>query len=141
MRKMWWRKLAGSIYYCDVGRDGRPFPSHGGSVQFFIKICLSLIVIIACARIGRRFPTLGGLIATMPLTSLLVMLWLWSDAPGDYRLMVEYTKGVLWGIIPTVLFFAAVFFLFRRQLPLGVVLGASFGVWLAGAVVHQYFLK
>ncbi|WP_298434191.1 DUF3147 family protein [Geobacter sp.] len=110
-------------------------------MQLLAKAAVSLAIIIACARIGRRFPTLGGLIATMPLTSLLVMLWLWSDAPGDYRLMEGYTKGVLWGIIPTVLFFVAAYLLFRRQLPLPVVLAASFGVWLAGAALHQYFLK
>jgi len=110
-------------------------------MQTFVKALISLAIIIACARIGKRFPTLGGLIATMPLTSLLVLLWLWSEAPGDYRLMEGYTRGVLWGIIPTILFFVAALFLFRRQLPLSVVLAASFGVWLAGATVHQYFLR
>jgi uncharacterized membrane protein (GlpM family) len=110
-------------------------------MQTFVKALISLAIIIACARIGKRFPTLGGLIATMPLTSLLVLLWLWSESPGDYRLMEGYTKGVLWGIIPTILFFVAAFFLFRKQFPLPVVLAASFGVWLAGAAVHQYFLK
>ncbi len=110
-------------------------------MQTFFKTLISLVIIIACARIGKRFPTLGGLIATMPLTSLLVLLWLWSESPGDYRLMEGYTRGVLWGIIPTILFFAAALFLFQRQLPLPVILAASFGVWLAGAAVHQYFLR
>ena len=110
-------------------------------MQFFVKMMATVAIIVVCAKIGKRFPTLRGLIATMPLTSLLVLLWLWSEAPGDYRLMEGYTKGVLWGIIPTILFFVAAFFLFRRQLPLPVVLAASFGVWLAGAAVHQYFLK
>uniref|UniRef100_A0A831UDI4 DUF3147 family protein n=1 Tax=Geobacter metallireducens TaxID=28232 RepID=A0A831UDI4_GEOME len=110
-------------------------------MQTFVKALISLAVIIVAARIGRRFPTLGGLIATMPLTSLLVLLWLWSDAPGDYRLLEGYTRGVLWGIIPTVLFFLTALLLLRRQLPLPMVLAASFGVWLAGAAVHQYFLR
>lgn len=110
-------------------------------MHVFIKTLISLAIIIVCARIGRRYPTLGGLIATMPLTSLLVMLWLWTDLPGNYRLMTEYTMGVLWGIIPTVLFFLVAHFLFRRELSLPVVLAASFGVWLAGAAVHQYLLK
>ncbi|WP_306534245.1 DUF3147 family protein [Geobacter sp.] len=110
-------------------------------MQTFIKALISLAIIIACAKIGKRFPTLGGLIATMPLTSLLVLLWLWSESPGDYQLMEEYTRGVLWGIIPTVLFFVAAFFLFRRQFSLPLVLTASFGVWLVGAAVHQYFLR
>lgn len=107
----------------------------------FIKAVVSLAVIVACAKIGKRLPALGGLIATMPLTSLIVLLWLWSDSPGDYRLMEGYTQGVLWGIIPTILFFGTAFFLFRCQFSLPVVLAASFGVWLAGAAVHQYFLR
>jgi uncharacterized membrane protein (GlpM family) len=110
-------------------------------MQFLAKLFLTNLIIIACTQIGRKFPTLGGLIATMPLTSLIVLLWLYSDNPGDYRLMTAYTRGVLWGIIPTVLFFAVCLFCFRRQLPLPLVIGAGFAAWLAGAAVHQWLLK
>jgi uncharacterized membrane protein (GlpM family) len=110
-------------------------------VQFIIKLLLTNVIIILCARIGKEYPSLGGLIATMPLTSLLVLLWLYSDNPGDYRLMTGYIRGVLWGVIPTVLFFAAVLFCFRRQWPLSLALSAGFGVWLAGALVHQWLVR
>lgn len=110
-------------------------------MQFLAKLIITNVIIIFCAQIGRRFPTLGGLIATMPLTSLLVLIWLHTDNPGDYRLMTDYTRGVLWGIIPTILFFAAALFCFRKGLPLAQALCAGFGVWLAGACVHQWLLK
>ncbi|WP_243369809.1 DUF3147 family protein [Geotalea sp. SG265] len=110
-------------------------------MQFALKLLLTNVIIIVCTQIGRKFPTLGGLIATMPLTSLLVLLWLYNDNPGDFRLMTEYTRGVLWGIIPTVLFFVVALFCFRRQLPLPLVLFAGFGFWLVGAVLHQWLLK
>lgn len=110
-------------------------------MRFFVKLLLTNAVIIACVLTGRRFPTLGGLIATAPLTSLIVLLWLYSDNPGDYRLMTAYTTGVLWGIIPTVLFFLAAFLCFRRGIPLSAALAAGFGVWLAGALVHQWLLR
>ena len=110
-------------------------------MPFFYKLVITNIIIVFCAQVGKRFPALGGLIATMPLTSLLVLLWLYTDNPGDYRLMTDYTRGVLWGIIPTILFFVAVYLCFRRQLSLPLVLSAGFGVWLAGAAVHQWLLK
>jgi uncharacterized membrane protein (GlpM family) len=109
-------------------------------MQFFIKLFLSNIIIVACVLMGKRHPALAGLIATMPLTSLIVLLWLHSDKPGDYRLLSDYTTGVLWGIIPTILFFAALYILFRKQLPLALILAAGFAVWLAGAFVHQWLL-
>jgi F0F1-type ATP synthase assembly protein I len=110
-------------------------------MQFWIKLAVSLGVIVTCTRIGARMPTLGGLIATMPLTSLIVLLWLASDHPGDHRLLKEYTQGVLWGIIPTILFFGVVLVVLQRGWQLPAVLGTGFAVWLAGAIVHQYLLR
>jgi F0F1-type ATP synthase assembly protein I len=110
-------------------------------MEFVVKLIVTNAVIICCAQIGRRFPTLGGLIATMPLTSLLVLLWLYRDNPGNYRLMTDYTRGVLWGIIPTILFFGAAYLCFRRELPLALVLTAGSGVWLGGALVHQWLVR
>jgi hypothetical protein len=110
-------------------------------MQFFLKLLAANIIIVFCARVGSKSPTLGGLVATMPLTSLLVMVWLYLDNPGDFRLMTDYTRGVLWGIIPTVLFFVVTLICFRRHIPLPLVLFAAFGAWMAGAVIHQYLLR
>ena len=110
-------------------------------MQFLLKLVITNLIIVACVQIGRKFPSLAGLIATMPLTSLLVLVWLHMDYTGDFQRMTDYTRGVLWGIIPTVLFFAVAWFCFRRHFPLSVALSAGFAVWLAGAVVHQCFLR
>lgn len=110
-------------------------------MPFLFKLLITNAVIIGCAQLGRKLPTMSGLIATMPLTSLLVLLWLAADNPGDYRLFSAYTRGVLWGIIPTILFFVALWFCFRRQVTLPLALTAGFGIWLAGAVVHQWLVK
>ena len=110
-------------------------------IRFAIKLLISVSIIIFCTQIGRRFPTLAGLIAVMPLTGLIVLLWLYSDNPDNFALMINYTKGVLWGIIPTILFFLVAFVCFYKHLPLWIVLCAGFAVWLAAAFVHQWLLR
>jgi uncharacterized membrane protein (GlpM family) len=110
-------------------------------MQLILKLLISLAVIIFCTQIGKRFPSLGGLIATMPLTGLLVLVWLYSDNPGNYDLMVKYTKGALWGILPSILFFLVAYLCFERHFSLTIVLIASFGIWLVGAFVHQFMLS
>jgi uncharacterized membrane protein (GlpM family) len=110
-------------------------------MKFAIKLLISLFVISVCAAIARKAPTLAGLIAVMPLTGLIVLIWLYLDNPGNFALMTDYTKGVLWGIIPTILFFLVAFVCFQKQLPLWIVLCASFVVWLIGAFFHQWLLK
>ncbi len=109
--------------------------------RFAIKLLVSLLVILLATQLGRKMPTLAGLIAVMPLTSLLVLLWLYWDHPGDFALLSEYCTGALLGIVPTILFFLTALFCFRRHLPLWAVLSASFAVWLLGAFVHQWLLR
>ncbi len=109
-------------------------------MNFLIKLLISIAVIVFCGQIGKRFPTLGGLIATMPLTGLIVLIWLYSDNPGDFNLMTRYTKGALWGILPSIMFFLVALFCFSKRLTLPVVLSASFSVWIIGAIIHQWFL-
>ncbi|MBN1163098.1 MAG: DUF3147 family protein [Candidatus Krumholzibacteriota bacterium] len=110
-------------------------------MQTAFKLALSLAVILLCTQIGKRFPSLAGLIATMPLTSLLVLVWLYSDNPDNSRLLENYARGAMWGILPTILFFLVAYWCFRKQFSFTLVLSASFGVWLIGALVHQWFLR
>ena len=91
-------------------------------MKFVIKLLISLCVISICAGIARKAPTLAGLIAVMPLTGLIVLVWLYLDNPGNFALMTDYTKGALWGIVPSILFFLVAFLCFHKQLPLWIVL-------------------
>jgi len=109
-------------------------------MRFVVKLLISLGIIIFCTQVGRKLPTLAGLIAVMPLTGLVVLVWLYVDNPGNFGLMTDYTKGALWGILPSILFFLVAFVCFRRQLPLWIVLCASFSVWVIAAAVHQWLL-
>jgi hypothetical protein len=109
--------------------------------MFLVKLAISNLIIVSCVLIGRRFPTLGGLFATMPLTSLIVLVWLASDNPGDASLYRDYTRGVLWGILPTLAFFAAAYLCLRKGFGLPTALGVAGVVWLGGALLHQWCLR
>ena len=110
-------------------------------MQTVLKLAVSLAVILAATETGKKLPSMAGLIATMPLTGLLVMVWLYVENDGDGRLMTQYVKGAVWGILPSILFFLTAWLAFRKQLSLPLVLAAGLGVWLAGAFVHQWFMK
>ena len=109
-------------------------------VQFLFKLSVSVAIIVFCSQVGRKMPTLAGLLTTAPLTSLIVLLWLYSDNPGDFELMQQYTKGVLWGIIPSLLFFITAVVCFYKHVNIWSGLGLSSSVWLCAAFVHQWLL-
>ena len=98
-------------------------------------------MILAATEIGRRVPSIAGLIAVMPLTGALVMVWLYLESDGDLQVMRRFASGAVWGILPSVLFFVVAFFSLARGLRLSAALAASFGAWAVGAVVHQLLLR
>ena len=49
--------------------------------QLAAKALLSGALIVAIAEIGKRLPTLGALIASLPLVSVLGMILLWQQRP------------------------------------------------------------
>jgi uncharacterized membrane protein (GlpM family) len=110
-------------------------------MKFAIRLLISVCVISFCVVVARKLPSLAGLIAVMPLTGLIVLIWLYCENPGDFALMAGYTRGAAWGIVPTMLFFVAAFLCFQKQLPLWIVLCTGFAVWLLAALVHQWLLR
>jgi uncharacterized membrane protein (GlpM family) len=113
------------------------------AMRFVVKLLISVCVIALCTWIveKHKLPALAGLIAVMPLTGLVVLVWLYLDNPGNFDLMGKYCRGALWGIPPSILFFLAAFLCFRKHLPLWIVLCVGFAVWLAAAFVHQWLLN
>ena len=109
-------------------------------MQLIIKAILSACVIAACVYLGRRLPSLAGLIAVMPLTGFFAMLWLYYEKDKQANAMTGYCRGAIWGILPSLLFFITALICFKKGLPLKLTIPLSFAVWIAGAVIHQALL-
>ena len=109
------------------------------TVFFLVKTLVSALLIAGVSELAKRLPSLGGLIAAMPLTTLLTLIWLYTDT-GDYDLARAFTKSVLFAIVPTIFFFITALALFKKGLSFHMVLILSFVVFIAAAVVHQVLL-
>src|SRR3954454_9699800 len=65
-----------------------------------IKAGLSGIIIAVVSEVARRSPTLGALIVSLPLVSLLGILWLWRDT-GDAERIASHAQSTFWYVLPT----------------------------------------
>jgi F0F1-type ATP synthase assembly protein I len=72
--------------------------------QFLIKLFVSALIIAAAAEIARRSALVGALIVSLPLTSVLTMIWLWQDGAEPTRI-ADFAGGILWLILPSLLLF------------------------------------
>lgn len=109
--------------------------------QTIIKILISLCIILAAITIGKRFPSLAGLISVMPLAGAIILVWMYIDNKGDPQVMQQFTRGAIWGILPSIIFYIAALVCFRKGLSLPASLVTSFALWLTGAAIHYWILK
>jgi hypothetical protein len=61
---------------------------------------LSGLIIALIALIGRKAPAAAALVASLPLISILGMIWLWRDT-GDSKLLADHAEATFYFVIPS----------------------------------------
>jgi len=89
-----------------------------------LKAALSGIVVAAVSQIAKRYPGFGGLVASLPLVSVLGMVWLWRDTHDPDR-MADHVSGTLWFIAPSLPMFLLIPYLLRRGITFWPALAAG----------------
>lgn len=89
-----------------------------------IKALISGVLVMAISEIARRSPAFGALVASLPLVSLLGIIWLWRDT-GDTGRIAAHAEATFWYVIPSLPLF----------LVLPALLRHGVGFWLAMATV------
>lgn len=107
-----------------------------------LKVLISALVIVAVTELSKRGSTFwSGILASLPLTSLLAFLWLYGET-RDAAKIASLSWSIFWLVLPSLTLFVCLGLLLRRglqfafALPLSIVVMAV--AYLATAAV---FLK
>jgi hypothetical protein len=79
-----------------------------------LKAALSGVLIAIISEVARRYPGFGGLIASLPLISLMAIIWLWRDTGGDVAQIAAHSRATLWYVVPSLPFFLILPLLMER---------------------------
>lgn len=92
---------------------------------FLLKTLISALLIAGASELGKRSTVAGAILVSLPLTSLLAMLWLWHDTRDPARL-ASFSMDIFWLVIPSLALFVVLAWLLR----------AGFHFWwsFAGAI-------
>ena len=101
-----------------------------------IKAALSGILVAAASEIAKRYPGFGALVASLPLVSVLGMIWLWQDKP-DAANMAAHAGATFWFVLPSLPMFLLIPALLRSGIGFwpSLVAGCLFTVALYSATV------
>src|SRR6476661_2311545 len=95
-----------------------------------IKAGLSGIIIAIVSEIAKRYPGFGALIASLPLVSLLGMIWLWHDKP-DVPNMAAHVEATFWFVLPSLPMFLLIPWMLRSGMAFWLALAIGCAVTIA----------
>lgn len=101
-----------------------------------IRALLSGVIIAIVSVVSRRYPALGALIASLPLISVLGMIWLWNDKP-DAENMARHAEATFYCVLPSLPMFLLIPALLRRGIsfPPALIAGCAMTILLYLATV------
>jgi hypothetical protein len=67
---------------------------------FLVKVSLTALIVAAVSELARRQPAAGALLASLPLVSILGVIWLWRDTE-DVKLVAAHLEATFWFVLPS----------------------------------------
>jgi len=108
------------------------------NIFFIVKIFISAFIIAIVSEIAKKFPSVGGLIAAMPITTLLTMFWIYYENK-DLSLISNFLLSVVTGTIISFIFFIAAIFFFKKGLNFYLSVFLSMIILGIAVFVYQKF--
>jgi hypothetical protein len=108
---------------------------------YLLKVLISALVIVAVTELSKRGGTFwGGVLASLPLTSLLAFIWLYAETHDGMR-VAALSRSIFWLVIPSLTLFVALQLLLKQGIAFILALPISIGVMVAAYLTTSAILK
>lgn len=96
---------------------------------YLVKIAITTVLIVMIAEIAKRSSFAGALLASVPLISVLAMIWLYVDTK-DVAKVSALATSVFWLVLPSLALFVTLPVLLRQGLNFYMSMSISIGITL-----------
>jgi hypothetical protein len=73
-------------------------------ILYLVKLLISAATIVIVFELGKRVYWLAALVASLPSTSLLALVWLYFETKSTEK-VIDLSKGIFWEVLPSLTFF------------------------------------
>ena len=108
-------------------------------MYLLLKAVISGILVALASEAARRSTLLGAVLISLPLTSILAVIWLYRDS-HDVERVAALSWSILWVIVPSVVFLIALPVALRNgvgfiaSITLAIVLTVvAYAIWIVVA--------
>ena len=114
-------------------------------IYYLVKIAVTTVLIVAISEIAKRSTFVGAILASIPLISVLAMLWLYIDTK-DVMKVSALSTSVFWLVLPSLALFVALPFLLRQGLNFYLSISISIALtvmcyWLMVSALNHFGIK
>lgn len=106
-------------------------------LRFTLKILITALVVAGVSELAKRHSWMAAILAALPLTSILAMCWLYWDT-GDTARVAELSRGILWAVLPSLLFFWILPLLLKQGLRFPAALAISSAVMTGAYAIYAW---
>jgi len=92
-------------------------------LQFTLKVLVTAVLVVAISEVAKRSTLAGGIIASLPTTSLLAFIWLYGET-GDTAKIAALSTSIFWYVLPSL----ALFLTLPAVLTQGVAFWPALGI-------------
>ncbi len=108
-------------------------------MYFAIKIFISALIIASVSELAKRFTLISAVLASLPLTSILAIIWLYRDTQ-DSQKIADLSRGIFWAVLPSLIFFLVLPIFLKSGLKFWFALGLSSVIMFIAYTVYMLLL-
>jgi len=97
-------------------------------MMLWVKLFSSALIIACVTELAKKFPLYGGIIAALPLISLLSIFWLTVQGKTVKQIQT-FTMGVILGLPATIVLLLVVYMMLKHSFSFILSLFAGIIVW------------
>lgn len=92
--------------------------------QYILKVAISAAIIVAIAEVSKRSTFIGALLASLPVVSVMGMLWLHMETKNSEK-VAQLSLSIFWLVLPSLVLFLVLPWLLRARWSFSASLGTS----------------
>ena len=109
------------------------------NLQLLLKAAITVVLVLAASFLARRTGWIGALVASLPLTSLLVLGWLYAETRDDIQ-VAGMAMDIFWFVLGSLPFFPVLAIGLRQHWPVPVAFAAAGVAGFAGVSLVQWLM-
>ena len=114
-------------------------------IYYLLKIAITTALIVAISEVAKRSSLLGAILASIPLISVMAMIWLYVDTKDVHKVSALAT-GVFWLVLPSLALFLVLPLLLKHGVNFYLSMTISITVTVACyflmiPVLHQFGIR